>query len=196
LRGQYVEIDPRTWYDAMDFDVNVALGAGTFEEKVAVLALVMQKQEQLLQLGSPLVSPVEYRNTLGQLVDMAGPMLGTRNAEKYFRRFGPRELEAFQQQQAQTPPPPDPAQMFAQIEAANVELQREKDANDLAIRRQEMLLKDDRERDRLARESALKERELELKHQAEIVDAELQAQVARDRAAMDADLKREQGAAQ
>jgi hypothetical protein len=86
--------------------------------------------------------------------------------------------------------------MFAQIEAAKVELQREKDANDLAIRRQEMLLKDDRERDRLARESALKERELELKHQAEIVDAELQAQVARDRAAMDADLKREQGAAQ
>jgi hypothetical protein len=191
LRGQYVELDPRTWYDAMDFDVNVALGAGTFEERIAVLALVMQKQEQLLQLGSPLVSPVEYRNTLGQLVDMAGAMLGTRNAEKYFRRFGPQEFQQFQQQQAQTPPPPDPAQMFAQIEAAKVDLQREKDANDLALRRQEMMLKDDRERDKLAREAALKERELELKYNADIVDAELRAQVARDRAVMDADIKRE-----
>jgi len=196
LRGQYAEIDPRVWYDAMDFDVNVALGAGSFEEKIAVLALVMQKQEQLMQLGSPLVSPVEYRNTLGQLVEMAGPMLGTRNAEKYFRRFGPKEMEEFQQQQQATPPPPDPAQLFAQIEAAKVELQREKDANDLALRRQEMMLKDDRERDKMAREAALKERELEMKYQAEIVDAELRAQVARDRAAMDADVRREQGAIQ
>jgi hypothetical protein len=63
---------------------------------------------------------------------------------------------------------------------------------ELEMKREDMMLRNDLERDRLAREMALKEHEIELKHQKEIIDSKLKAQVAADRAQMDADLKREQ----
>ena len=53
----------------------------------------------------------------------------------------------------------------------------------LELDRQKMLLENDREKDKIARDAVLKERELELKHKADIKDAELRAQVQADRQA-------------
>ena len=75
LRNQWVPIDPRSWNANMDVEVDVALGSGTEEQKIAVLTSIAQKQEQIMQtMGpqNPLVSPQQYRNTLVKLVEASG----------------------------------------------------------------------------------------------------------------------------
>ena len=75
LRGDYIAVDPRSWASEYDISVNVGLGAGNRQEQMAMLGLIVQKQEQLLGaygLGNPYVSPAQYRNTLGRMVEAAG----------------------------------------------------------------------------------------------------------------------------
>ena len=59
----------------------------------------------------------------------------------------------------------------------------------LKLREQEILLKDDRERDKTAIEGNLREKEIEARYNVDIHDAQLRSAVAQDRALMDADLK-------
>jgi hypothetical protein len=75
LRGQFVPVDPRSWDANMDVIINIALGGGTEQEKVAVLTTVLAKQEQILQqagMDNPLVSLAQYRNTLAQILALSG----------------------------------------------------------------------------------------------------------------------------
>lgn len=53
LRGNYVEVDPRTWDADMDVSVNVALGAMDTEKKVATLEKVIADQQAWTQLLGP-----------------------------------------------------------------------------------------------------------------------------------------------
>ena len=188
LRGEYVEVDPRTWDAPMDVTVSVALGAGSTEDKMQMLALIAQKQEQLLQMNSPLVTRVEYRNALARFVESA--QLGW-HAEEFFRPWGPQEEQAAQEQAAQQPPPPDPTMMLVQIEQMKAQVQQMKVQQELQMEQQRMIWENDRERDKLARETALKQQELEMKHSQVISDSVIAAQIERDRHAQDADLKRE-----
>lgn len=180
LNGQFVEVDPRAWKLDMDVRVNVALGTGSRAEKIQTLMQIAAKQEEHLMAGSPLVSFAEVRNTYGRLTEL----LGFKNTTEFWRPWGPEQQQAFEQQQAAAAQErKDPAVMVAEVEELKAQLQSIKDRQDLELKELEIRLKDDRERDKLAREFTLKERELELKHQADIKDAELRAQVASDRKA-------------
>lgn len=185
ILNQYVEVDPRSWNSGMDVRINVGLGQGTPEDKLAHLAEILAKQEQLLQLGSPIVSMVEYRRSLARMVELRGTWF----ADEFFKPWGPQEEQQFQQMKAQQPPPPDPTMALVEVEKAKAEVQAQTAMMKLQLEQMKITLQDDRERDKMAREMALREREIELKHQVEIRDGELKAQVARDRAAMDADIK-------
>jgi hypothetical protein len=69
MRGEFVEFDPRTWANQYDVSINVGLGAGNRQEQMAMLSMVLAKQEQLIaQYGpaNPYVSPAQYRGTLGR----------------------------------------------------------------------------------------------------------------------------------
>jgi hypothetical protein len=75
LRGTWAEVDPRAWNGEMDAAVNTALGRGTDTEKMAMLALISQKQETIMQTLGPynqLCTPREYRETLAEMVTLAG----------------------------------------------------------------------------------------------------------------------------
>lgn len=74
LRGQWVEADPKSWDAEMDVRVNVALGAGSSEEKLMTLAGIAAKQEQVLLAapGNPMVSMGELRNTYAKMAELAG----------------------------------------------------------------------------------------------------------------------------
>ena len=72
MRGEYVQYDPREWSNQYDVSVNVGLGTGNVEQKMAMLSMVLAKQEQMLQMlgpNNPLVSLSQYRSTLGRLVE-------------------------------------------------------------------------------------------------------------------------------
>ena len=88
MRGQYVQFDPREWSNQYDVDINVGLGAGNRQEQMAMLNMVLAKQEQVLQTmgpANPLVSMGQYRNTLGRMVEAAG----FKDSAEFYRTITP-----------------------------------------------------------------------------------------------------------
>lgn len=88
LRGEWVEIDPRHWDAEMDVVVNVALGTGAPEDKIALLGQIAAKQELILStLGptNPVVGLKEYRHTLATMLELAG----RKDAALFFRDVPP-----------------------------------------------------------------------------------------------------------
>lgn len=176
LTNQFVPIDPRVWDSAMDVEVNVALGAGTNEEKMAFLAQVAQKQEMLMQQGgvenNPLVDMAQYRNTLAQMLALAG----YKDPSMFFK-------DPALQPPAPPPPPPPPSpeEVLAQVQAQSIQADIQKKAAELELQREDMLRKDDRERDKLDADVLLKAAEIEAKYGAQVDVANIQAAVQRDR---------------
>lgn len=138
LNNKFVPIDPSNWKHEYDLSVNVGLGSGQTNEKMAFLAQMAQKQEQiLLQMGAenPLVDLQQYRNTLAELASMAG----FKDATRFFKN--PEDTPP----QPQQPPPPSEAEMKMQFEQqkfqAELELQKAKQAAELELKREELQMK-------------------------------------------------------
>jgi hypothetical protein len=201
IRGQYVQMDPRAWDADLDVRVNVGLGHGLDTDKYQVLADVATKMELIFQtagLANPIVSPKQYRDTLVKMLRLRGRM----DADAFFN-----DVPANWQ-----PPAPqggnDPQTLVAQAEAQKAQTQQQKAQADmalqqqkhdhavahqqssLALKREQMLLQDQRERQKLAAEIELRTQEMNLKH---IADLNAQ-QVAHD-TKVDAEALRQQGSA-
>jgi hypothetical protein len=157
LRNQWVPIDPRSWDANMDVEIDVALGGGTEEQKVAVLGSIAQKQEQILQTMGPqnqLVTPSQYRNTLVRIVQASG----YKNADEFFSN--PAMMPPPPQP---PPPPPDPAMILAEVERQKIMADIQIKQAELELKRQQMLLEDDRARDKQEAEMMLRAYEIQLK---------------------------------
>lgn len=171
LRNNWVAMDPRTWNANMDVTVNVALGTGTAEQKLAALQMVAAKQEQILQIAgpsNPMVTVGQYVNTLRQMVELAG----FKDSSKYFNPL-PVDFSL--------PPPepkPTPEEMLAQVQADAIRADIEKKAAELQIKRENDYMVDARERERIAQDGVLKRYELELKYQTDINDQAMQRDIA------------------
>jgi len=98
LRGQWVEMDPRSWNAGMDVVVNVGLGTAANDKRLAMLAQILGIQKEALMAGgiSGMVTPVQIHNTLEDIV-RAGELSGV---ERYFAPPQPPDPNA--------PPPPSP----------------------------------------------------------------------------------------
>ena len=157
LRNQWVPIDPRSWDANMDVEIDVALGGRTEEQKVAVLTAIAQKQEQILQTMGPqnqLVTPLQYRNTLVRIVQASG----YKNADEFFSN--PAMMPPPPQP---PPPPPDPAMILAEVERQKIMADIQIKQAELELKRQQMLLEDDRARDKQEAEMMLRAYEIQLK---------------------------------
>ena len=133
MRGQYVQYDPREWSNQYDVSVNVGLGTGNIEQKMAMLSMVLSKQEQMLQMlgpNNPLVSLSQYRATLGKLVEAAG----FADSAEFFKPVTQEVDQALAQPQQQNP---DPAiQMMMAQAQADIEIKREKAMADIQLARE------------------------------------------------------------
>lgn len=167
LRGKYIPIDPRSWSNQYDLSISVGLGTGNKQEQMAMLQMVLAKQEQIIQgygPANPLVSVGQYRNTLGRFIEAAG----FKDSEIFFKEIPP-EVD----QQLSNPPPqqqqPDPAVMVMMQQAqAQIEIERQKLMADIEAKRMKA------EADiQLAREKAMAE--LELKKAEFLAEAQLKA---------------------
>ena len=137
MRGEFVEFDPRTWANQYDVSINVGLGAGNRQEQMAMLSMVLAKQEQLIgQYGpaNPYVSPAQYRGTLGRMVEIAG----FKDSAEFYKAITP------EQDQMLSNPPPQQQQMPPEIQALMARTQAEIQANqakaqaDLQMQQQQM----------------------------------------------------------
>lgn len=176
LRNQFVPIDPRVWNAGMDVIVNVALGTGSNEEKMAFLAQVAQKQEMLIQQGgvenNPLVDLSQYRNTLAQMLALAG----YKDPNMFFKDPAMQPPPP-----PPAPPPPSPEEILAQVQAQSIQADIQKKAAELELQREEMMRKDDRERDKLDADTMLRAAEIEAKYNTQVNTANIQAMMQRDR---------------
>jgi len=137
MRGEFVEFDPRTWANQYDVAINVGLGAGNRQEQMAMLSMVLAKQEQLIaQYGpaNPYVSPAQYRGTLGRMVEIAG----FKDSAEFYKPITP------EQDQMLSNPPPQQQQMPPEVQALMAKTQAEIQANqakaqaDMQLQQQQM----------------------------------------------------------
>lgn len=177
LRGEWVEMDPALWHTDLDVRVNLALGAGGTEEKIQLLGMISEHQKQLMDEGSPLVDMVRYRNGLARQVELAG----FPNADEFFVPWNEEQEQQYQQQQAQQQQQ-DPALMLAQ---AQIQIEQQK----LELDKQEMMLKDARERAKIELDYAARQATAEAQYEAQINNQEMQADVAAAKAVIDAAAK-------
>jgi hypothetical protein len=175
LSNEYVSVDPRYWDSSMDTRVNVALGTGSKSEKIMSLQALALKQEEHIQMGSPLASFVELRNTYGKITDL----IGYRDTDTFWRPWDAQAQQQYDQAQAEAAQnaPPEPAVLIAQTEELRVQLQAMEVQQKNALEERKAQMQDNRERDKQARDFALKEYELELKYGQDINDRELQQKV-------------------
>jgi hypothetical protein len=189
LRNTFVPMDPRSWDVSMDVIVNVGVGDGTLEERMAMLTQVATRQEMILQSygpENPVVTLPQYTNTLTKLLQLAG----FKDAQNYFNQL-PAD---FQMPQNEEPPKPTPEEMLTQVQAQAIQADIQKKAAELELEREKMIRADDRERDRIEQDGILRRYELELKYGAQIQNAEIQAAMNVDREAIRQDAAMNQAA--
>jgi hypothetical protein len=167
MRGQYIQMDPREWSNQYDVTISVGLGTGNKQEQMAMLAMILQKQETILQQfgpANPLVTVGQYRETLGRMIEAAG----FKDSALFFKPITP-EID----QQLSNPPPqqqqPDPAVQAMMMQAqAQLQIEREKAMADIQARREKAAAEI-----QLAREKA--QAEMELKRQEFEAEVQLKA---------------------
>lgn len=178
LRGKFVPIDPRQWSNQYDLEINVGLGTGNKQEQMAMLQMVLAKQEAILQQygpGNPLCSVGQYRATLGRFIEAAGFV----DSQEFFKEITPEVEEQLQQPKE---PQPDPnMQALLQQAQAQVEITRQKAMADIEAR--QLKAQADIQ---LAREKAAAE--LQQDRESAMLDMQLQ----REKVAAELQLRREE----
>ena len=155
LNGVFVPINPMVWDTSYDVSINVGLGTGREDERVAALQQALQLQMQVYaQYGSQngLVSLTNIRNTLADILAVNG----VRNSDRYFAPIN-QEIEQQmlaqqqQQQQAMAQQQQDPNAAFLQAEQMKAQT---KAGTDMAkqLEAAKATAQDDRERDKMAQD--------------------------------------------
>lgn len=169
LNGAYKKVDPRDWNAEMDVIVNVALGAGSVEERIQLLGMLAGKQELVIQaMGpqNPLSGLKQYRETLAEILKLSG--------RKDMSRFlGEIPDEAPPQGEK----PKDPAEMLAQAQMAEAQMKQQIEEKKLALEERKMLMEDARERYKIEVDAQVKLAVAEAQHKVDINEAAINAQI-------------------
>jgi len=150
----------------MDVSVNVGMGAGQVDEKMAMLTQVAARQEQMMDklgLDNPLVSLGQYRTTLSKMLEVAG----WEDANQFFKPLAPDWSPP-----PPPPPGPTPEQEMLQVQMQDIQAKQQIEQEKVMQSAQREQAIDERERTRIAGDQALREFDLEQKY-ASKVDLEL-----------------------
>ena len=178
LSNEFVPIDPRSWNASMDASANVALGNGTDAERMAMLQNLMQMQkEALTTLGpiNPLTDMQKLYNTLSEMTSLAG-----------FKDTSRFWSDPAQFQPPQTPDEPDINEQLIAVQIQQIQADMQKKAAELQLEREDMLMKDDRERDKMEMELYMSAAELQAKYGTQINVEQIKKSTAISREAMKA----------
>jgi hypothetical protein len=190
LNGAFVPIDPRVWDTGMDVSINVGLGTGREEERAMAYREVLGLQRQVYAeygSGNGVVSLVNIRNTLSDMMAASG----IRNSDRYFQPITPeyeQQLMMQAQQDAQAKGqqvPQDPQAMaFMQAEQMKAQTRAQTDAMKVQLDAQKAIMDDDRKRDEMYQNLALKNAELEGKFGLQANEQQIKAEQERQRMMM------------
>ncbi len=169
MRGKWVSYDPREWSDLYDVSINVGLGNGNRQEQIAMLQMIMAKQEEIIGkygANNPLVTVTQYRSTLGRMIEMAG----FKDTTSFINDITPEVEQQIMQQASQ--PPADPtseaAQLYAKVEADKAQLTAQTNQAKLQLDREQMQV------DNARKELEFQQKQMQLDGEYRIKEAELQ----------------------
>tara|TARA_R110000796_G_scaffold99184_4_gene207121 strand:- start:4528 stop:6633 length:2106 start_codon:yes stop_codon:yes gene_type:complete len=158
-------IDPRSWNTEMVISVNVGLGTGKEDERLASLQQTFQTQLQFYQTGGPnngLVSMTNIRNTLSDILNLTG----MRNSERYYQPMTPEietqliQMQMQQAAQATQGQQDQQAQALVQAETIRAQTKSQSDLAKIQLDAQKAIALDDRERDRMDQDLLIKAAEI------------------------------------
>lgn len=179
MRGKFVVFDPRTWANEYDVSVNVGLGSGDREQKIAMLQMISQKQEQILQQfgpSNPLVSVAQYRDTLAKIIEAAG----FKDASAFLNEISPEQNAALSQPQ---PPAPDAqaevTKMLADVEREKTAAKSMIDSQRLQLEKQQLEAEYTQKGIEMAMKAQQQQADMKIK-EAELAVKQLQAILAMD----------------
>lgn len=95
LRGKWVPVDPRDWYERKQVEVKVGTGTGTKQERIGASMALLDVQKEALSVG--MTTPSRIFNTLE---DMTAAM-GKQDVNRYFLDPSSPEYEQAQDQKRQ-----------------------------------------------------------------------------------------------
>ena len=175
-------IDPREWDSQYHVTINVGLGNGSKDEQVAMLGMLLQKQEMILTqygMNNPLVTIKQYRETLAKMINASG----YKDDVQFIKEITDEESQQFAQQSAesQNQPPPEvqAAQAIAKAETEKAQMKQQTDMAAQALKMKEAQFKVEME-----------QKELELKQQKQQVDAaQSLLDIETERAKLEADIR-------
>jgi len=164
----FAPVDPKSWNTNMAISVNVGLGTGKEDERLAALQQTLQTQMQIYQAygaQNGIVTLTNIRNTLADMLAITG----VRNSDRYYRpmnaQIEQQLIMAQQQAQAaamQGKQDPSAAMAQAQIQAETIRAQAkaQSDIAKIQLDAQKALAADDRERDKMDQDLLIKAAEI------------------------------------
>lgn len=162
LRGKWTPVSPAAWNVDADVIVNVAVGSGTVQERIGALLQVAQRQEGILQQYgpmNPLCTVAQYRNTLAKILELSG----FRDPGQFFQEVPPDWQPPAQE------PKKSPEELLAEVQMEQIRADIAIKQQEMALKERELAMRDDRERDKNEADVILRAREIELKY-AQAVD--------------------------
>jgi hypothetical protein len=140
INGEFIPFDPREWNSNYNVTINVGLGTGQRQEQLSTMAMILQKQEQILQqygLANPLVNIKQYRDTLAKFVHMAG----FKDASEFLQEITPEMNQKLSQPSEKQPDSNTQAAMIlAEVEREKAQLKSQTDQAKLQLDREQMQL--------------------------------------------------------
>jgi hypothetical protein len=162
LRDQFVEYDPNEWRDWYDMTVNVGLGSGDAQEKMAALQMIAQNQMALMPMG--LSDPEKIYHTQSKMAEAAG----FKDVQNFFS--DPKGKPP-------VPPPPNPAlqieQMKQQGNAAANQFKAQQEMQTLQLTNQ---LQDQQHQREMQRDMEVERNKQEMQARDSQFQAQLEAQ--------------------
>ena len=164
----FAPVDPRSWNTNMAISVNVGLGTGKEDERLAAYQQTLQTQMQIYQAygaQNGIVTLTNIRNTLADMLAITG----VRNSDRYYAPMNPQieqqlmmqaQQMAAQQQQMQQDPNQILAQAQIQAETIRAQAKAQSDLAKIQLDAQKALAADDRERDKMDQDLLVKAAEI------------------------------------
>ena len=146
----------------MDCSVNVGLGVGTTDERIAVLNQVSIRQQEVLEkLGAnnPLVGLGQLRNTLSRMLEISGYP----DSNQFFKQV-PLDYEP----PPPEPPQPSPEELLAQAQMMDIQARTSIDQQKIQLDAMKQQQLDERESARIAGDLAIREFQAEEKFQNDV----------------------------
>ena len=182
IDNRNVTIDPREWDTQYNVTINVGLGNGSKDEQVAMLSMLLNKQEMILQqygMNNPLVSIKQYRETLGKMINASG----YKDDVQFIKEITDEEAQQLAQQSAEAEKSPPPEVQAAEAIAA-AETEKAKMQQQTAMAAQALKMKE------AEFKVAMEQQELQLKQQKQELDAaQAMLDIQTERSKLEADIK-------